>query len=60
MTTRDFLIKILEQMPSRGLDNTEIFIESISEDCSYKIVDIDNNGCNDAVFINIKKNKEFY
>ena len=55
MTTREFLIKILEQMPSRGLDNTEIFIESISEDCSYKIVDIDNNGCNDAVFINIEK-----
>lgn len=55
MTIRDFLIKILEQIPSRGLDNTEIFIESINEDCSYKIVDIDNNGCNDAVFIKIKK-----
>ena len=59
MTIRDFLIKILEQIPSRGLDNTEIFIESINEDCSYKIVDIDNNGCNDAVFIKIKKEQEF-
>lgn len=44
-----------KRLPSRGLDNTEIFIESINEDCSYKIIDIDNNGCNDAVFINIEK-----
>ena len=45
-------------MPSRGLNNTEIFIHSIDEnnDCiSYKIVDIDNNGCNDSIFIKIKK-----
>lgn len=58
MITKDFLIKILEQMPSRGLNDTEIFIHSINEnnDCiSYKIVDIDNNGCNDAIFIKIKK-----
>ena len=57
MITRDFLIKILEQIPSRGLDNTEIYIYSENEDYSYKIVDIDNNGCNDAIFINIEKIK---
>lgn len=58
MIAKDFLIKILNQMPSRGLNDTEIFINSIDEnnDCiSYKIVDIDNNGCNDAIFIKIKK-----
>jgi len=57
MITRDFLIKILEQIPSRGLDNTEIYIYSENEDCSYKIIGIDNDGCNDAVFINIEKIK---
>ena len=57
MIIRDFLIKILEQIPSRGLDNTEIYIYSENEDCSYKIIDIDNDGCNDAVFINIEKIK---
>ncbi len=55
MIIKDFLIKIFEQMPSRGLNNVDLYIYSINEDCSYKIVDIDNNGCNDAVFINIEK-----
>lgn len=58
MIAKDFLIKILEQMPSRGLNNTEIFIYSIDENnnCnSYKIIDIDNEGCNDAISIKIKK-----
>ena len=62
MIAQDFLIKIIKQMPSRGLNNTEIFIHSIDEnnDCiSYKIVDIDNNGCNDAIYIRIKKEQEF-
>lgn len=57
MIIRDFLIKILEQIPSRGLDNTEIYIYSENEDCSYKIINIDNDGYNDAVFINIEKIK---
>ena len=58
MIAKDFLIKILKEMPSRGLNDAEIFIHSIDEnnDCiSYKIVDIDNDGCNDAIFIRIKK-----
>lgn len=58
MIAQDFLIKIIKQMPSRGLNDTEVFIHSIDEnnDCiSYKIVDIYNNGCNDAIFIKIKK-----
>lgn len=62
MIAQDFLIKIIKQMPSRGLNNTEIFIHSIDEnnDCiSYKIVNIDNNGCNDAIYIRIKKEQEF-
>ena len=62
MIARNFLIKILEQVPSRGLDNTEIFIHSIDENGdyhSYKIIDIDNEGCNDAISIEIKKEQEF-
>lgn len=58
MIAQDFLIKIIKEMPSRGLNDTEIFIHSIDEnnDCiSYKIVDICNNGCNDSIFIKIKK-----
>ena len=58
MTAKDFLIKILEQAPSRGLDNTEIYLHSIDNNGnydSYRIIYIDNEGCNDTISIEIKK-----
>lgn len=60
MTEKDFLIKLLEAATSRSLDNTEIYIWSKnkkdpSEDISYKIVNISNEGSNDGIFIEIER-----
>lgn len=58
MTARDFLQKFIEAMPSRGLDNVDIYIHSPGDDDEsdcYKIVSISNEDANDAVSIRIKK-----
>ena len=60
MTEKDFLIKLLKESTSRSLDNTEIYIwskneEDSLEDISYKIINISNEGSNDGIFIEIKK-----
>ena len=60
MTEKDFLSKLLEAATSRSLDNTEIYIwskneEDSLEDISYKIINISNEGSNDGIFIEIKK-----
>ena len=60
MTEKDFLIKLLEESTSKSLDNTEIYIwskneEDLSEDISYKIINISNEGSNDGIFIEIEK-----
>lgn len=60
MTTKDFLIKLLEESTSRSLDNTKIYIwskneEDPLEDISYKIINISNEGSNDGIFIEIKR-----
>ena len=60
MTAKDFLIKLLEESISRSLDNTEIYIwskneEDLSEDISYKIINISNENSNDGIFIEIEK-----
>jgi len=59
MTEKDFLIKLLEESTSRSLDNIDICIISKPDknDCieNYKICNISNHGCNDAIFIEIEK-----
>lgn len=60
MTAKDFLIKLLKESTSRSLDNTEIYIwskneEDLSEDISYKIINISNEGSNDGIFIEIER-----
>lgn len=60
MTATDFLIKLLKESTSRSLDNTEIYIwskneEDLSEDISYKIINISNEGSNDGIFIEIER-----
>lgn len=60
MTAKDFLIKLLEESTSRSLDNIEIYIwskneEDSLEDISYKIINISNEGNNDGIFIEIKR-----
>lgn len=58
MTARDFLQKFIEAMPSRGLDNVDIYIHSLGDDDEsdcYRIVSISNEGANDAVSIRIEK-----
>ena len=60
MTAKDFLIKLLEESTSRSLINTGIYIwskneEDLSEDISYKIINISNKGSNDGIFIEIEK-----
>lgn len=58
MTVRDFLLNIIQELPSRGVDNTNIYIYSLNEEedlDSYKIIKISNNGANDAISILIEK-----
>ena len=60
MTAQDFLIKLLKESTSRSLYNTNIYIwskneEDPLEDIGYKIINISNEGNNDGIFIEIKK-----
>lgn len=59
MTEKDFLSKLLEAATSRSLENTDICIISKPDKngCieNYKICNIFNYGCNDAIFIEIEK-----
>ena len=58
MTARDFLLNIVQELPSRGVDNIDIYISCLNgeEDLdSYKIVKISNDGSNDGISIYIKK-----
>lgn len=61
MDAREFLGTIIKNMPSRGLDNVDIYINEETEDpiypnC-YEIINISNDGSNDGLFITIKKVK---
>lgn len=58
MTVRDFLLNIIQEIPSRGVDNTNIYIYSLNKEedlDSYKIIKISNNGANDAISILIER-----
>ena len=58
MTVRDFLLNIIQELPSRGVDNTNIYIYSLNKEedlDSYKIIKISNNGANDAISILIER-----
>lgn len=58
MTAREFLLKLIQELPSRGVDNTNIYIYSLNEEedlDSYKIIKISNNRANDAISILIEK-----
>lgn len=59
MTEKDFLFKLLEATTSRSLNNTDICIISKPDENdyveNYKICNISNHGCNDAIFIEIEK-----
>ena len=60
MTARDFLLHIIQELPSRGVDNTDIYVHSLNKDedlDSYKIIEISNDGANDAIFILIEREK---
>ena len=57
MTVGDLLTKIIENCPSRGLDETVYIQEVLSDEISvndYDIVSISDQGSNDALFITIK------
>lgn len=58
MTVRDFLLNIIQELPSRGVDNTNIYIYSLNKEedlDSYKIIKISNDGANDAISILIER-----
>lgn len=60
MTARDFLLNIIRELPSRGVDNTDIYVYSLNKDedlDSYKIIKISNDGANDAISILIEREK---
>ena len=58
MTARELLQKLIEEMPSRGLDAVDIYIYMENNegelDC-FKIKNISNEDANDAIFIHIEK-----
>jgi len=56
MDARTFLQKIIEEIPSRGLDNVRVYIhcqnpEDENEVINFKIKEITNDGANDALFL---------
>ena len=58
MTMRDFFQKLIEEMPSRGMDDVNIYISSVKDELemdSYRIVSISNDGSNDGISIVIEK-----
>ena len=58
MTVRDFLLNIIQERPSHGVDNTDIYIYSLNKEedlDSYKIIKISNDGANDAISILIER-----
>ena len=58
MTAREFLQNFIEALPSRGLDNTEVHIESWKNEYeveNYRILKISNDDSNDSIFITIAK-----
>ena len=60
MTAREFLLKLIQELPSHGIDYTDIYIYSINQNDdldSYKIINISNNGANDAISILIERKK---
>ena len=60
MTAREFLLKLIQELPSHGVDYINIYICSINQNDdldSYKIINISNNGANDAISILIEREK---
>lgn len=60
MTAREFLLKLIQELPSHGMDYTDIYICSINQNDdldSYKIIKISNDGANDAISILIEREK---
>ena len=57
MDAREFFEAIIKNMPSRRLDNVEIYVDEETEEdpICYEITDISNNGSNDSLTITIKK-----
>ena len=58
MTVRDFLLNIIQELPSRGVDNVNIYIYSLNKEedlDNYRIIKISNDGANDAICILIEK-----
>lgn len=58
MTAREFLLNFIQELPSHGVDHTDIYIYSVNQDNdldSYKIIKISNNGANDAISILIER-----
>ena len=56
MDCRSFLNNFIQEIPSRGLDNVDIYIfkRTGEYECqSFKIKEISNNGSNDSIVIYI-------
>ena len=58
MDLRSFLQKVIENTPSRGLDNVDVYVheDNDSEDpICFEITSISNCGCNDVLDITVKR-----
>lgn len=57
MDAREFFEAIIKNMPSRGLDDVEVYIQEETEEdpICYEITNISNDGSNDGLYITIQK-----
>lgn len=54
MNAKEFLLQFLYMAPSTNLDNIKVYINTPSEENSFVVTGITNNGTNDAIFIEVE------
>lgn len=54
MNAKEFLLQFLYIAPSRNLDDIQVYINTSSEEKSFVVTGITNNGTNDAIFIEVE------
>ena len=57
MTLQTLLSELVNEAPSRGIGDVDVYISDEKHDTSYKIIRISNEGNNDGIFIEIRKTR---
>jgi hypothetical protein len=54
MNAKEFLLQFLYMTPLTNLDNIKVYINTPSEENSFVVTGITNNGTNDAIFLEVE------